>query len=599
MLGILMAAAIGCSTTHYKEAADREVYGIIAEEGRQVVGMPETFSIEEAEVSLDGLPTVPEAMLKDIEFLGETAQDEIGCPILSLEQALSIAVRNSREYQSQKESLYVRILSYTETRQRYTPVFSGRAQGTYTAETRDVTKRSGTAVVAEAAPDVIRNLDGLAGTPTALLNSYAAIVESAATATGANAAEVAIEQDRSVAGTTSLGVDMLMKGGAAIAIGITSNFLRFVKGDPQAATSSMLNIALDQPLLGSERRAATEALTQAERDVLYALRAFTRYRKQFSVNIASTYYRVLQDRDAVRNNWFGYTAFKKDLERAQAEANEGRITKADFGRTKEGELQSRNQWVTAIQEYHDALDAFKIELGLPTDARVVLDEQELTTLIERGPAPAPDFTPEDAIQVALSARLDYQTERDRMEDSARQLQLATDGLLPNLGVSAGARVDSTGRDNFQELDLKRYTWDAGLDLDPKLNRKSVRNKYRQALIALAASQRDFEEYEDEVKLGVRRAWRQLEQAAVSYEIQMNSLHESERRVLHQELLIEAGQGKTLDWIDAQNDLNRARNSVSSALVSHTIAYLKLWLEMGILYIKENGQWEDVTDADHS
>ena len=70
--------------------------------------------------------------------------------ILSLERALYIAVKNSREYQSRKESLYLDALRFSEIRQRYTPVFSGRASGTYAAETKDVTKRSDAARLAAA-----------------------------------------------------------------------------------------------------------------------------------------------------------------------------------------------------------------------------------------------------------------------------------------------------------------------------------------------------------------------------------------------------------------------------------------------------------------
>ena len=47
----------------------------------------------------------------------------------------------------------------------------------------------------------------------------------------------------------------------------------------------------------------------------------------------------------------------------------------------------------------------------------------------------------------------------------------------------------------------------------------------------------------------------------------------------------------------QNALIAARNRVSDALVNHTTAYLRLWLSMGILYIKEDGQWEEVTESD--
>ena len=49
-------------------------------------------------------------------------------------------------------------------------------------------------------------------------------------------------------------------------------------------------------------------------------------------------------------------------------------------------------------------------------------------------------------------------------------------------------------------------------------------------------------------------------------------------------------------IDAQNDLIQATNSRTTALVRHTIARLQFWRDMGILYIKEDGNWEEVGNA---
>ena len=595
LLVLFVALAGACSTTHYVKEADKEVYGFIVQRTPEVLGMDPNFTIDEVDVSLEGLPMVTEQEVQD--FLGEAGEAEVGSCIISLEKALDIAVKNSREYQTRKESLYLQALSFTEIRQRYTPVFGGRATGTYTAQNKDVTKRSGSARLAYAAPDQIEQLGDLTGTPADLLSAYADLVESAATVSGVNAPHVAIEQERSISGTTSLNATMLMKGGAQIAIGLTSNFLRFLTGDPRVSASSALTAGIQQPLLGANRRTAAETLIQAERDLLYSLRSFTRFRKSFSIDVASAYYRVLQSRDRVRNGWLNYQSYQKDLARARAEAEAGVITKTDLGRTEEEELRSRNGWITAVQAYEDSLDRFKIRLGLPTDAKVVLDDNELEQLIARGPMPAPGFSLKDAILIAAAARLDYYNRRDRLDDAIRKLELAEDGLQPDLDLALSAGVNSKPGDRFQELDFKRYTWDLGLDLDPKLNRKGVRNRYRSALISYASAQRGFEEFEDTIKLDVREAWRALEQARISYEIQKNSVAVSERRVLELELKREIGDVNALDVIDSQNALLAARNSLSGALVDHTLANLRLWLDMGILYIKENGQWEDVTDVE--
>lgn len=593
---LALALLAGCTTTHYEKSADREVYGVIGSRAGEVPGMEAEFSIDEEDASLEGLPRFAE---EDVpEFLGEAGPAQVNSAILSLEQALKLAVTNSRDYQARKEALYLQALSFTLVRQQYTPVFSGAASGAYQAETIDVDKLPGSARLANAAPDFARAVGDLSGTPADLIQAYANVIEAAAAATGADATRTDIDQEARVTGQTSFGVDMLLRGGTRVAVTLTSNFLRFVTGDPRVTTSSALLADLSHPLLGSNRRTARETLFQAQRDLLYALRSYTRFRKSFSVDIASDYYRVLQQRDSVRNAWLGYKAFQQSLARSRALADAGRITKTDLGRQIEEELQSRNNWVTRIQQYEDALDRFKVKLGLDPDAPVVLDSAELDRMMERGPLPPPDFSLEDAVDVAFAARLDYYTQRDRTDDAWREVGLAADGLMPDIDLLASGRVTSPpGGDNFEDLDFKRYAWDAGLNVDLKLNRKPYRNDYRRVLIAYGQAKRDLEEFEDTTKLDVRQSWRALEQARVTYQIQRSSLAESERRVLHQELLLEVGEGNAIDQIDAQNALITARNRVSDALVNHTTAYLQVWLSMGILYIKEDGRWEDVTESD--
>jgi outer membrane protein TolC len=64
---------------------------------------------------------------------------------------------------------------------------------------------------------------------------------------------------------------------------------------------------------------------------------------------------------------------------------------------------------------------------------------------------------------------------------------------------------------------------------------------------------------------------------------------SEEEILKQDL----GLGLALNLVDAQNDLINSQNQRTSALISHTIARLGFWRDMGILFIKENGQWEEL------
>jgi outer membrane protein TolC len=101
---------------------------------------------------------------------------------------------------------------------------------------------------------------------------------------------------------------------------------------------------------------------------------------------------------------------------------------------------------------------------------------------------------------------------------------------------------------------------------------------------------------DEIELQVRDSFRALEQARRTYEISELGVKLSERRVEEQELLAELGRAKAQDQVDAQNDLVNSRNLRTQAIVAHTIARLQFWNNLGILYIKENGQWKEGIDA---
>ncbi len=584
----LIAACLGCSTTHYVEKADKEVYGIIEESGPMVKNMDPQFSIEREPVSLDGLPTLSEDEVD--EYLGDAGRAEVGSYVLSLEKALDIAVSNSRSFWRSKLSLYRHVLGYTLVRQEYRPVFNGgRIDGRYSV--RNVERAVTTD--AKTGAGFAQDFENLAGTNAGLLQDYANLIEVAAPLKDSKESATILDKDRSVSASTGLSLDILLRGGARIAAGISANFLRFVTGDPRSEASSALFVDIAQPLLGSNRRSARENILQAERDLLYNLRSFTRARKQFSVSSVSAYYDLLQRKNTVLNQWDGYQANLYQYRRASAEHEQGKKPQTEVGQSQEAALSGENDWINAIQDYNDSLDEFKSFLGLPMDTKIVLDEGELDRLMEGGLMAEPPFSIKEAIQLAFASRLDYYTRLDQLDDAARKLEIAGEGLLPDISVAAGLNVPSMPGTRFQELDFKRYTWDAALSLDPKINRKGVRNAYRLAVISYDEEKLSLEEFEDELKLDLRSSFRALEQLRFQYEIQANRLELSKRRIFELELKREIGQVLARDQIEAQTDLTQAQNNLTRTVINHTLSNLNLWLDMGILYVKENGQWESI------
>ncbi len=580
----LMAAAAGCKTAHYREKADDETYAILKAKTPEVLGMPSTFSIEK-QAGIDFLEGLPRLGAPE-EPLGEFGESERNAVILDLVKALEIAVKNSRNYQFQKEALYIEALNLTGDRHTFSPRFRGSADAQIDRVFRTVATGGGGAksTVLDAA-----------GAPGAMIAKYAELVgQSTLKGTGDGATTRTVEDHR-LTRQTSFGVSMLLKGGGRLALDFTSDFLRFITGDSRVATSSALVGSFTQPLLrGAGRKVAAERLTQAERDVLYALRDFTRFRKIFTVDTTNSYYRVLQFKEVLRNNYQNYQSNIESTIQIKARESEGRASSSDLGRQEQSELVAYRNWISSLTRYQNLLDNFKIQLGLPPDAKVVLNDGDLMDLREAGLL-HPDISAEDSILIALASRLDFYNDRDFVDDAARNVAVAASDLKAGLDLGVFATVPSTGTDSWDTLNFDRIRYSASVALDLPFDRKFERNAYRRALIDLDRTTRNYSLAEDNIKQDLRAAWRELNEARINYDIQIKAVEVNERRVREQEIRKEIGIATALDIVDAQNDYTGSLNGLVAAIVDHTIIRLQFWRDMGILFIKEGGQWEEIVD----
>ena len=545
ILHLLLAFAFaGCSTSFYRKSADREAGAVISQKTGRVPNMDPKFGIQTGgSPSLAGLP----ANKKVDEFMGEDGESERGEPVLSLEKALEIAVNHSPSYQDRKEDLFLSALKLTLARHQFSPIFSGG--GTIINK----------GVHAELSADPGNS--GASSVTDTLAEQYRA--------------------------HGSAGVDWLIRDIGRISVAATTDFTRFVTGGGQSIGGSSLGASLTRPLLrnaGFKRE--VENLTQADRDLLYAMREFTRYRKTFSVGIASDYYSILNQRDQVRNSYVSLKNSRGNVERGRSLASEGRMSQSDLGRLEQSGLSRESSWISAVRSYKTALDSFKISLGVPVKTRLLLDDRELDRLkIEN-----PEIGIEDAIRVADAARLDLQTSADKSADAQRRVSLAAEGLKPQLDLQAGGSLAGARTYALPGLNASNYQWNGGAIVDLGLDRKAQRNDYRSALIDFERAKRALKQDRDQVELAVRESYRSLEKSKRDYEIYQRGVELAQRRVEEQELRAELGLAKAQDQVDAQNDLVEYKNRLTDALISHTNDRLRFWNNIGILYIKDAGKW---------
>ncbi len=540
---LCLCALAGCSQGFYKRSADREVFGILDKKSAGVPGADDTL------LSITPPPPVKlDSLLKNrngSDFLGERAFIEKEARVLSLADALDFAVHRNRAYLARKELVYLSALGLTLTRQQFAPVADGGGSAFYTEQ------------------QVQNRTNQLVNTSTLTTDG-------------------------------SVGLDYLMRTGARLAMDLSTDFTRFFTGDNRRLSESRAAATLSQPLLrGAGVLAASEPLRQDERDVLYGIRDFTQYRKEFAVDITRQYLRVLQAREAARNRDSAYRAAILSLERERALAAANLRSQSSLKQIEQGLLNYERTRLTAIRAYEDQLDDLKIALGLPVNERIVLDSSELEKLEIHDPEGDLDR----AMDTALVTRLDLFNERDRLQDAARKVKIAHQQTLPGVNALVSYQATSPPNTDGLQIDTSLRRVSAGLDVDLNLNTKPERNVLRASQIAEQRAERELELAEEQLRNAIRSDWRNLHVAHKQYLLAQDGLALAQKRLEIEEALMAEGQGTARDIVESQDRLITARDLVISTRIDHVLARLQLWSDMGILFLEKDGRWRDVLNKE--
>ncbi|HVK10170.1 MAG TPA: hypothetical protein VM597_15485, partial [Gemmataceae bacterium] len=275
--------------------------------------------------------------------------------LLTLEQALELSLFNSRDFQDRREDLYLTALPVSLQRFQFvTQLFlTGEASRTFS--------------------------------PVTPVSTGGAITGS-----------------RGTVGTAT--VSQLFPTGAAL-IGRFANQLVADLGSGAGPTVSLSNLTLEltQPLLRGGGWAVTlEPLTQAERNLLYGVRSFARFRKLFYVYIAGGadqfnapysfaglnlrgvgpslnapsqgYLPTLLSAAQERNERENIRNLYQFLELFREYQGKGDFSELQVGQVEQQLLRGQTSLLTRRQELQNGLDGFKLQLGVPTRLPLELDD---------------------------------------------------------------------------------------------------------------------------------------------------------------------------------------------------------------------------------
>lgn len=580
VIRIAVASALpvlaGCSSEWYRQSADRQVESILKERKQETVGYEPLsdpspaaapkFAPKQAYAKLPVTPIPPEQAspmephLSELPFsplgpemtfpAGMPAPDDsndvydpaasqrrnpprrwvLGPPSpldtsvrLDLFKSLEFAVQHSRAYQSQMEELYLTTLEVTLQRHLFEPRFFANTSLTYQGGQQDVDYRS--ALVA--------------------------------------AGNAGVRQ-------------RLPYGGEIVASGLVQ-FVDALNDSTQNGESAQVALSATIPLLRGAGLVNLESLINSERQLVYQFRRFEDYRRGFAVDVATSYFRILTSQQAVLNRRKNYRNLTNLLERTQALYAAGKISYLEVQRSSQAVFSAENTLIDAEASLENTVDDFKLQMGMDVETDLLVLPVALDVTV-------PDVETRNVVKVAHGYRLDVQTARDTIDDATRRVQVAANGLEPDLNLVGNTAVGNRADTPAARLDGRTQTYSAGVQLDLPIDRLAERNGYRASLIGLDRAKRDLQELLESVAADVRTRIRAIHSAQAALSIQQRSIELAIRRLDYATELLQQGKVNSRDVVEAQQSLLSAQDAYESARSNLQIEILRFLRDTGTLRV---------------
>ena len=283
-------------------------------------------------------------------------------------------------------------------------------------------------------------------------------------------------------------VEKLTATGGELVVGFANSLLWDFWGTDSDIFSSAIDFSLVQPLLrGGGRALVLENLTQSERTLLANVRQMQQFQKGFFVDIitgrssgdgpalrgnigdgglgiiagnpggrsgapgAGGFIGLLEDQQEIRNQASNITALKDSLAQLEAAFDANRISsRLQVDQARQALLNAQTSLLISKAAYESRTDSFKVELGLPPDLEVEIQDP----LLDRFVLIEPSL---NMIQERIAGVLtEIREMRDEPEDDQlQQLEEKLTALAPEIETQLETADEELSRLNT--LLPKRYT----------------------------------------------------------------------------------------------------------------------------------------------
>lgn len=364
---VLLTGLVGCSPSRYRQRADAEVYSLVEETASDPRWRLTDYTIEPSDRSRFYDPYAPDSepmppddptahdymhcvdckkgwpcwhargdtpFVENPDWRAYLPLDEQGDLVLDLRGAVSVSLVNSREYQREFENLYLSALDVSLERFRFDTQYFGGLSTFFESDGNGDAPATSELTVSPFAP------------------------------------------------ANRLRLERLFTTGGELIVGIANSFVWQFSGPNSESAFTLVDLSFVQPLLrGAGRAVVMESLTEAQRELLYQVRDLERFRREFYAQIVTGrnsrsggYYGLLENLQQIRNQRANVASLRESLAQLEALFEAGRENVLQVDQTRSQLLQSESGLLSQLDSYENSKDQFKLELGLPPDLPVRIED---------------------------------------------------------------------------------------------------------------------------------------------------------------------------------------------------------------------------------
>ena len=309
-----------------------------------------------------------------------------------------------------------------------------------------------------------------------------------------------------------------------------------------------------------------------------------RTKQDVILDITVAYYDVLKRQELVKVSEQILARSQENTQRTRDYVAAGTLIPADVATA---ELREANDELSLLNNRNSlqiAQATLPRLLGLDPGVLLIVSVDESYQLYqERGTIERIEMSVEEAIQIALNSRPEFQERQAQIKSQEWSLTLARLQRWPRLNADANYNVNLDDylreRENFSDF----RSWSAGVSLNFTLFDGGILgNRVKELEMQLEQTRENASDLERSVALAVRQNYHNLERSEAAVDI-------SKKQVINAQLSLDVIQGRfdvgkaiLLELLDAQTSYAQALTNEVNAFYDYKIAQTRLQDAMGVL-----------------